>query len=444
MNRYLLPFGLLLCLHVNVWSQNIAEAEQLSKQGKYEAAELVYRQLLAQHPADTRTLLLSAANLSWNRQFVPARERYNEVLKLKPNDEEALAGIAYTYAWNDEHEKAAHYFNTILKMNAASKEAQKGMGYVYLGSGKLKKAEPIFATLARQYPTDNEFKMALAQVYIRRAHYSKAKQQLDEVQRSNPQYPSLAEYREQVEQAPAFAEFDTWGGFSSAAGEQQTGLRNISLSVKTAARTKAIARFDNNLSLDNRFFAQQQLNANAFFAGAIHDWNSRLTTRAELGYRNIPGKGAQQLVAAEQVFFFAAGEEQRLYNLKLGGFVATGNNAGNEYMLYSGVSIPVSPVFYAEPAYYFSTMASGSLRQHRIQGGVKYLNRKRLEITGGGFWAKEFAPFINGGGTLYGGYFMAVYPIKRKLAALAFARNEWGITENLFSAGLGIKLKLYR
>lgn len=444
MNRYILPFGLLLCLSLTSIAQHINEAEQLSKQGKYEAAEQVYQKLLAQHPADIRTLLLSAANLSWNRQFGAARERYNEVLKLKPNDEEALAGIAYTYVWSDEYNEATRYFNTILKTNAASKEARKGMGYVYLNSGKLKKAESTFLQLAQQYPADGEFQLSLAQVYLRRGRYSKAKQQLDKVSLTHPQNATLAEYREQLNQAPAFAEFDTWGGFSSAAGEQQTGLRNISLSVKAAARTKAIARFDNNLSLDNRFFAQQRLNANAFFAGAIHDWNNRLTTRAELGYRNIPGKGAQQMVAAEQVFFFNRGEEQQLYNIKLGGFAATGNTAGNEYMVYSGVSIPLSPVFYVEPAYYYSTMASGNLKQHRIQGGVKYLNRKQMEITGGGFWAKEFSPVITGSGTLYGGYFVASYPIKRKLSALCFARNEWGIAENLFTAGLGIKWKLYR
>jgi Flp pilus assembly protein TadD len=434
-----------LCLAFNDFGQDLKQAEQLSREGKFDEAESVYRILLVQNPSDQQALVKSAYNLSWNRQFKTARERFGEAMKLKPGHEEALAGVGYTYIWDHNPAKAARYFTEILNNNPESKEGRKGMAYVWLNKNNLKKAATAFSSLAQQYPNETEFPIALAQIYIRRGYYSMASKYLNNALRQEPGNEAVIQQLAMLKRAPAFAEFDTWGGYASSGDVQNTGIRNLAVAIAATPATKAIFRFDNNLSLDNRFFAQQRLNANAFFAGAIHDWNSRLTTRAELGYRTIPGKGSQQLFAAEQVIFIHRGdEEQRLYNIKLGAFAATGNLAGNEYMVYSGLSIPISSVLYAEPGYYYSTVAQGNIKQHRIQGGLKFLNRKMLEITGGGFWGKEFSPLISRKGSLYGSYLMAIYPIRKKMGVMVFARNEWGANDNLFSAGLGVKLKLYR
>lgn len=434
-----------LCLVFNTLAQPVKQAALLSRQGKYEEAEIVYQKLLEQNPADAQTLVQSAYNLSWHRQFKTARERFSEALKIKPGDEEALAGMGYTYIWDNNPSAAARYFTDLLNINPQSKEARKGMAYVWLNGNKLKKAAAAFTSLAQQYPAETEFSIALSQINIRRGNYSQASGYLNNALKQEPGNPVILHQIDLLKKAPAFAEFDTWGGYSSSGGAQNTGLRNLAVVIAATPATKAIARFDNNLSLDNRFFARQQLHANAFFAGAIHDWNNRLTTRAELGYRTLPGKGSQQMFAAEQVVFFNPGDaDNRLFNIKLGGFAATGNQAGNEYLLYTGFSIPVSNVLFAEPSYYYSTVSQGRLTQHRIQGGLKYLNKRLLEISGGAFWGKEFSPGIGTNGNLYGGYLMAVYPIRKKIAAMAFARNERGTTINLFSAGLGVKFRLFR
>jgi Flp pilus assembly protein TadD len=444
LNRVMPGLGL-LCLVFSGFSQNVQQAEELSRQGKYEAAENLYQKLLQQNPGNTTLLVNSAYNFSWNRQFEKARERFQKVLAIQPTDEAALAGLGYTYAWDNEYSKATGYFTRLKQVNPQSREAQKGLAYVYYYSGKLKKAATAFTQLVQDYPGETEFFIALAQVQAKQGKNKSPKRLLEAVLEKEPQSETVMQQLNELKYAPAFAELDTWGGYATSAGTQAAGLRNIALAIKATPTTKAIVRFDNNLSLDNRFFAQKQIQANTVFAGAIHDWNNQFTSRAEIGYRTLPEQGTQRVFATEQVIFFRKGEEETsVYHIKLGGFAANGNKAGNEYLLYSAISIPLSNVLAVEPAYYYSTVVTGKLRQHRIQTGMKYLNHRLLEITGGGFFGREFSPATTQHGNIYGGYLFALVPIGKKTAAMCFLKNEWSPFNNLFSAGLGIKMKLYR
>ncbi len=75
------------------------KARQLSIDGKYEAAKLIYKQLLENNPKDIEAAFGLATVTTWSGDYHEAHQLYEEVLKQQPAYRDALVGLGRLLFW---------------------------------------------------------------------------------------------------------------------------------------------------------------------------------------------------------------------------------------------------------------------------------------------------------------------------------------------------------
>ncbi len=101
-------------------------------------------------------LIKNARHLSWDGDYEAAMVIYEQLLKNDPKDIEAANGLATVTAWSGDHEKATQLFKDILKQHPANRDALLGLGRVFFWQQKLRQSLDTFDKLLAIYPDDGE------------------------------------------------------------------------------------------------------------------------------------------------------------------------------------------------------------------------------------------------------------------------------------------------
>jgi len=106
------------------------KARQLSFDGKYEAAILIYKQLLNDNPKDIEAAIGLATVTAWSGDYYEARQLYEEVLKQQPANRDALVGLGRLLFWQRKYKQSLETLDQCLEVYPDDQEALKVRGQV--------------------------------------------------------------------------------------------------------------------------------------------------------------------------------------------------------------------------------------------------------------------------------------------------------------------------
>jgi tetratricopeptide (TPR) repeat protein len=197
--RGVLLLGALL-LGVSPLRAQQKEADEAWAQGRYEAARVGYRRVLAQNPtavranlrtgillswqgkldsslvhiawaragdpADAEMRLVHARVLGWNKRHDAALAIYDSVLALQPRLREAQLGRAQTLAWAGRLDEASHGYGAIVAADSSNRDARLGIAQITAWRGDLRAAERAYIAILKQNPRDADARAGLGYVYL--------------------------------------------------------------------------------------------------------------------------------------------------------------------------------------------------------------------------------------------------------------------------------------
>ncbi len=94
---------------------NLARA--LARDGQFEQAAVLYRDILTRHPSDLDAQIGLARTPSWHKQYDSAIQLFHEVLRQDGTNQEALRGLADTLFWSGATEEAREQYTRLYQLN---------------------------------------------------------------------------------------------------------------------------------------------------------------------------------------------------------------------------------------------------------------------------------------------------------------------------------------
>lgn len=411
-------------------------ARRLSYEGRYEAADSVFTRIISDEPDNIEARLGSAYNHSWHNNLPQAQLEFEQILKEEPATKNALIGLGYTLAWKGDFANAKYPFINGLQSYPHDAELEKGLAYVYLWQGSPDVAMDMFEDLLKKDPSNPEYYTALAYAHLQRYETIEARRLVNHAINLEPENSVATQIKSSLAYATPFMEVDIWGGYSQIADISKVGLRAVQLSAQMSRSFRALVSYDNNMSLDNFYFVDQHLQAETYLAGGVVTWDKYNISRLQMGYRNLAINESQWLAIGEQALNL---KDRKV--IKLGGMYAVGNQLPDEWMMYTGINIPVMDHWRIEPLYYISHHEFAPSAEHRLALNSQWTNKNGLQLGAGAHYGKVNGGAEHGLENTYGLYVSALIPVHRMVWLQANLRHEQGIAGTYQMAGFGAKLR---
>ncbi|MEZ4827738.1 MAG: tetratricopeptide repeat protein [Bacteroidia bacterium] len=392
--------------------------------------------VFSQPGSDISSQLDHAFQLAWNQEFEPAKAAFAQMLRQHPQNADALSGMAYTLAWNGEFAQAKSFFQKLSSLYPDNPEGEKGLAYVALWEGNEKEAIRRFQAMLDKNPFQDEYILAIAQAYASLGKQKQARLFFDSTLELAPQRSEITHFLHGVQESPALLEADVWGGYTNLQGTDKLGLRAAQLTWRPAKAYRLWARYDNSLTLDNFALVQNNRGAGTAYLGGINDWNSRLTTRLEVGQRFWEEGSNQTIIQGEQVVFPGGG-----YAVKAGGFVAVGNERFTEKMLFVGGNIPVNQSFALEPVYFLSNTGQ-SIVENRLMISGKLRIQDKYALDAGLIYGRTALIGQHAGSNIGGTNIVFRMPMGKQHWLQFLFRYERQNGQNFTTAAMGIRFRL--
>ncbi len=419
MNSRFLFSVFILLLTGPLAAQDLSEAQRLAAAGDHPAAEKIYDAALAINPGNAGALTGAGYNYSWWKRPGQARQKFEAALALEPGNAAALAGQGYNAAWAGNYQVAKNYFKKLQQLQPGSVEAKKGLAYVHLWSGNGQVAERLFEELVLENPQEIEFYIALAQANLLENKAKRARIALASGLQLHPQHPVASQLLAKTYSLAAPFELDTWGGYSAVDGDSRFSLRTVQLSAQITRPLRLYLKYDNSLTLDLASLIRSSQEAQAFSAGSIVTWNSRLTSRLEYGARLLPGSVTQQIAGGEQVFVLS----EKL-SVKGGGLFGWGQGIAREWLAYGSLRVPLTAWYAVEPYYFRSKVENSPEAENRLMFNNQLRSHGGYELNLGLTYGKAGLGNEVADRNLYGAYATAILPFGRTVWGLASFRYE--------------------
>ena len=248
----------------------------------------------------------------------------------------------------ERYSESRAVFSRALTIAPDNQGAAKGLAYTYLWEGNTQRAAEDFAQLEKRWPNDPEIAVALGQAELAQDDVGKASNAFTRAQAIDPAREDAAQGLASIRQYPALAELSFWVGNTS--GEDETGLREVELASWINRKTRVWARYDNALSFDNPTLARAGVDAEAYFIGALRQFNDQWLGSLELGQRDLPNDKEQQIIKAEGVHFLRGNGAA----IKLGVQVSPHEDDFTDKLVYASYNFPIGDRWRLEPAFFFS------------------------------------------------------------------------------------------
>ena len=385
-------------------AQTLAKAQQFSNAGRYEEAEKMYQQLIAQKPGDLSIAMARAYNFSWWGRHIEALKGFSEVLVQEPGHFDALKGSAFAYLYKEDYARSIVAFEQAALLAPNDYDLYLGKGLAFLGDKQYASARAAFTKALSIKPDSAEAKR----------------------------------YLQTVDLAPGFIEGDIWVGYSTLAGqERNVNLRGLQLSLQASKNWRALLKYDNSMGLDILNLASQNRSVPMISGGLIREWNKKLFTEAEYGVRLLEKDQIQHFISAGQVIFLPQN-----MRIKLGGFAGFGQNLDKEWMGYLSFNLPATPRIRIEPTYYLILPPNSPGVEHRMQLGLQYQTPRGYQLNLYGTYGNTVVPDGAGREQFFGWGLTGIAPFSRIVWGQVAIRQEKGIYYDFTSVSLGAKLRI--
>ena len=193
-------------------------------------------------------------------------------------------------------------FDRLYRLNLQMKKLQKGLLTLIYIRLIYKSRSCLLQTKYCTFQSE-EYHIALGLCYMNLQKKSKAYLQFEKALAINNGNKEVKKYMNEIKSGKNIIEISALAGMTGFAGESKFGLRQIQPGYHVNNEILVYARYDNALSQDNYFFLKNNYNANAFFGGVYYRWHTRVGSKFEYGYRNLPGKMHQNIFQTEQTIF---------------------------------------------------------------------------------------------------------------------------------------------
>lgn len=161
-----------LALSMNLLSEAIARHQQ----GDLQAAETLYRSLLASEPLNPDALhLLGVVGIQTNR-IEMAREFIERALKVRPAEPTFFGNLALAYEATGNRNHAIELLERAVQLNPAYTDAWSNLGSLYRQTKRLDEAEAALQQSLRLAPDHIDALLNLGVVAMDRAQWSQANQ----------------------------------------------------------------------------------------------------------------------------------------------------------------------------------------------------------------------------------------------------------------------------
>ena len=170
-------------------AQTPSDAQALDAQGRWDAAESVWRKLLASSPEDSRLWTGLGITLSHEKKYDDAIAAYRKALLLHPNDVETELNLGIAYFKAGKVPEAIAPLQAAAAQLPGSDQVNILLGMSLFGSGRYKEAIPYLEKAKAQ---DNPvLQQVLAQSYLESGQYDKALSEFQRLLLRDPDAPAV-------------------------------------------------------------------------------------------------------------------------------------------------------------------------------------------------------------------------------------------------------------
>ena len=141
------------------------QARALAIQGRYQAAEMIYRRMVKSDPQNIEAQLGLADVLSWRKKFSEARTLYNGVRQMRPDLPDGDIGLLRLEAWEGRHAQAEEGLTALLSRYPERLDILLLLGRVTGWQGKFQSSIDTFQKALDLFPDNIEVLQGLAATY---------------------------------------------------------------------------------------------------------------------------------------------------------------------------------------------------------------------------------------------------------------------------------------
>ena len=163
---------------------------QAIESGDWETARLHYEQVLAKNPMDCRAIY--HLGYIWGQ----LANRVNEIRNYEQavdcgytTDDRLFFNLGMAYADQGDLERAASAFERAVAVQPGNADNYFGLGLMEQAMGRSEQAESTWKQALAKDPDHWESRLALAQLYLDQSRWEEAREQLDAVDKGDPENP---------------------------------------------------------------------------------------------------------------------------------------------------------------------------------------------------------------------------------------------------------------
>jgi tetratricopeptide (TPR) repeat protein len=139
-----------------------ARADSAWDEGRFELAETLYEERLAEEPTDSRALHRLALLRAWADRYQESIALFDRLLIAIPSNFDAALDRARVLSWQSELEESRAAYTALLELQPESREAWLGLARVLSWEGRLDSAIVIYDRMLDSHPGDPEALAGLA------------------------------------------------------------------------------------------------------------------------------------------------------------------------------------------------------------------------------------------------------------------------------------------
>ena len=151
----------------------LMNAFNLHKLGKFDEAEKIYNDILAQEPNNIDALDLLSRIMLDKKNYDAAISLNNRILELDKRNQDALFDIAIAYKNIADFENAISYYKKVIEYYPNLVQAYYNLASIYSDLGDMKNAIYYFDKVLEFTPDDKETKYFIAIAYMKNRQYKK-------------------------------------------------------------------------------------------------------------------------------------------------------------------------------------------------------------------------------------------------------------------------------
>jgi len=155
------------------------EAQEKVRQGDYDGAIAIMKDVLAKDPEETNALYLMGMSYSKKQMYTEAIESLTKVVQLVPDFPPAQFELAICYQNQGDEDKALEHYQKTLKLDPNNPDAAYNAGFILFGQDRVEEALALFEKAVSLRPDDPAYLEMTGRCEIHQGNLVKAIEHLE-------------------------------------------------------------------------------------------------------------------------------------------------------------------------------------------------------------------------------------------------------------------------